>query len=69
MNEILRRRNLYLSATIMCGLLAITFRFNSIGIHWLWSDRAQTAVILAVLAIVFGVFLFRAQKQLRTQQK
>jgi hypothetical protein len=69
MSEIIRRRNLYMTATLMCGLLAITFTFSALGIHWLWSDSPQVAIILAGLAVVFGGFLFRAQKQVRMQQK
>ena len=50
----MKRRNLYLSLAIMCGLLTIAFTFNTEGIHWLWKDQVPTAVILGLIALLMA---------------
>ncbi len=56
------RRNLFLSTSLMCFLLAGTFKFDLLGTHWLWAGRTETAVILVVLGLVLGVLWIRAQE-------
>ncbi|RLD49511.1 MAG: hypothetical protein DRI94_11115 [Bacteroidetes bacterium] len=52
------KRNLFMSATLMFGLLTATFQFKGNTIHWLWEGNIQTAVILGITAIIFGFFWF-----------
>ena len=53
-----------MSTTIMCAFLAVTFSFDSIGIHWFWSDNIPVAIVLGVLAIILGTFWFRTQRKI-----
>ncbi|MDE3090436.1 MAG: hypothetical protein KGJ80_13725 [Chloroflexota bacterium] len=69
MKPLQRKRNLFMSATLMCGLFAIAFSFGAQGIHWMWLDKPQAAIILLVLAVVFGIFWFRSQRLLNASQK
>ena len=63
----MRKRNLFMSTAIMCGLLTVAFRFDSNGIYWLWSDNKPVAIILALTALTLGVFWFRAAKRMKTE--
>ncbi len=69
MNKLTRQRNYYLSVTILCALLAVSFKFDSMGFTWLWSDRPEIALVLAVLAGIFGFLLLISQQKLHRQQK
>ena len=69
MEKSLRRRNLFMSTTIMCLLLAVASTFDKQGILWLWSDKPYVAIALLVLAIILGSFWLRSQKQLHVDQK
>ena len=69
MKEIIKQRNLFMSTTIMCVLLSITFSFDSLGIHWFWADNIPVAIVLAVLAIILGTFWFRTQRKVKKYNK
>lgn len=56
------RRNLLMSTSLMCLLLAGTVRFDVLGTHWFWAGRTQAAVALLVLGAVLAVLWFRAQR-------
>lgn len=63
------RRNLFMSTTLMCSLLAAAFTFDKQGAHWFWSGQPQVAIVLLVLAIVAARFWLRSQKRLHTDQQ
>jgi len=65
MKELIKKRNLFMSTTIMCVLLTIAFSFDSIGIHWFWSGNIPVAIVLGVLAIILGTFWFRTQRKIK----
>ncbi len=69
MDKLTRRRNYYLSMTILCALLAVSVKFSALGFSWVWADRPEIAIVLAVMAGVFGVLLLYSQRQLQIQQK
>jgi hypothetical protein len=58
------RRNLFVSATLMCFLLAAAFRLRN-GFHWFWADQPVVAALLVALGILCAVMWARAQKALR----
>jgi hypothetical protein len=55
------RQNLYLSTSLMCFLLAVTFKFDLLGTHWLWAGRSEVAILLVVLGAVLGILWFGAR--------
>ena len=59
------RRNLFMSTTLMCALLAATFSFDNTNINWFWSDSIPTAIILGILALILGIFWFRTQREIK----
>ena len=61
----MKKRNLYLSLTIMCGLFSVAFTFSSTQIIWLWKGNEPVGIILAVLAIGFATQLFKHQKLMK----
>ncbi len=65
MKELIKKRNLFMSTTLMCALLTVTFSFDSIGIHWFWSDNIPVAIVLGILAIILGTFWFRVQRKMK----
>ena len=65
MKKLIRVRNLFMSSTIMCTLIVMTFTFESVGIKWFWSENIIAVTILGFLAIFFGYFWFRIQREIR----
>ncbi len=61
----MKKRNLFMSATIMCALLTISFTFNSNQVTWLWKDKVPVAVILGILAVILGIQWIKFQKLLK----
>ena len=69
MEQLRRKRNLFMSLALICGFFAIAFDFGAQGFHWMWLDKPHVAIILVVLAIVFGTLWFRSQRLLKTSSK
>ncbi|MBC7572481.1 MAG: VCBS repeat-containing protein [Spirosoma sp.] len=59
----MRRRNLFMSATILCGLLAVAIQFSQSGIVWFWHDHKPIGGILGLLAAIFGSQWLRYQRR------
>ena len=55
------RQNLYMSTSLMCFLLAATFKFDLLGTHWLWAGRSEVAILLVVLGAALGFLWFRSR--------
>jgi hypothetical protein len=58
----MKKRNLYLSLTIMCGLFTVAFTFDSNQTTWLWQGNEPVAIVLAIAAIFSMIQLIRYQK-------
>ena len=58
----MKKRNLFMSTAIMCGLFAVAFTFKIDQITWLWSETKPVGIILAILAVVFGILWVKQQK-------
>ncbi|NQU66549.1 MAG: hypothetical protein HQ510_01270 [Candidatus Marinimicrobia bacterium] len=65
MKELIKKRNFFMSITFMSAFLTVTFSFDSIGIHWFWSDNIPVAIVLGILAIILGTFWFRTQRKIK----
>jgi hypothetical protein len=53
-----KRRNLWMSATLMCSFFIVAFKFGSEGINWFWTGQEIVPVILGISAIIFGLLWF-----------
>jgi hypothetical protein len=62
--EKMKKRNLFMSTTIMCGLFVVAFTFKGDKITWLWADNKPLAIILGILAVVLGSQWIKYQRQL-----
>ena len=60
----MKKRNLFMSTTIMCGLLAVAFTFKIDQITWLWTDSKPVGIILVILTIILGIQWVRHQRLL-----
>jgi putative effector of murein hydrolase len=63
----MKKRNLYLSLTIMCALFSIAFTFDSNQINWLWKESEPVGILLMVMSVVFAIQLYKQQKRLKEQ--
>ena len=54
-----------MSATIMCALLTVSFTFNNNQVSWLWNENKPVAIILGILAVIFGIQWIKFQKLLK----
>ena len=61
----MKKRNLFMSATIMCALLTVSFTFNNNQLSWLWNENETVAIILGILAVIFGIQWIKFQKLLK----
>jgi hypothetical protein len=62
--EQMKKRNLFMSTTILCGLFVAAFTFKGDQIIWLWADNKPVAIILGILTIVLGTQWIRVQRLL-----
>ena len=60
----MKKRNLFMSTTIMCGLLAVAFTFKMDQINWLWNDSKPVGFMLVILTIILGIQWVRHQRLL-----
>ncbi|MEP6464654.1 MAG: hypothetical protein ABJB05_00050 [Parafilimonas sp.] len=65
----MKKRNLFMSFTLMCGFFCIAFTFNNNEIHWLWADLKPVAIILAIATIIFGIFWYKSSRKLKPECK
>ena len=61
----MKKRNLYLSLTIMCVLFSLAFTFCSCQITRLWIGNETVGIILGVMAIGFATQLFKHQRLMK----
>ena len=61
----MKRRNLFMSATLMCSLFTIAFTFDSYHIRWIWKGQEFGAIALGLAALIFSVFWYKSAKKLR----
>ena len=52
----MKKGNGFMSATLMCFFFIFAFNFGPEGINWFWSGQEMVPVILAISAIIFGIF-------------
>lgn len=62
----MKKRNLFMSTTIICGLFIAAFTFNGNDITWLWADNKPVAIILGTLTIVLGTQWIKYQRLLNS---
>jgi hypothetical protein len=63
----MKRKNLFMSLTLICGFFCFAFTFNNKEINWLWTENKPMGFILAILAIVFGSFWLKSSKKLKLE--
>ncbi|MBX2941423.1 MAG: hypothetical protein KF860_03680 [Cyclobacteriaceae bacterium] len=51
----MKTKNLFMSATLMCGLLIFAFAFDNEGTKWLWSETKPVAIVLGMAAVILGI--------------
>jgi hypothetical protein len=61
----MKKRNLYQSLTIMCGLFSLAFTFNSSQITWLWKGNEAVGIMLVAVALGFATQWFKQQRLLK----
>ena len=60
------RRNFFMSITLMCLFLIMTFQFDNDGFYWMWEGKMQVPVILGISAMIFGAFWIIEHRKLST---
>ena len=65
----MKKRNLYMSLTLICGCCCLAFTFDNEGIYWLWSDAKPVAIILAIATIVFGALWMQYGAKLKNERQ
>ena len=59
------RRNLFMSTTLMCMFLIVTFKFDESSFNWMWAEQIQVPILLGILSIVLGVFWIIENRKLK----
>jgi len=60
-----KRRNLFMSFTLMTGFFTFAFKFDKNNITWMWQNQIQVSVILAISATVFGILWFTENQKIK----
>lgn len=63
----MKRRNLFMSLTIMLGMFTVAFNFNDEQLTWLWTDNIPVAIILGITTIITGILWIKYQRKLNVQ--
>ena len=61
----MKKRNLFMSFTLMCGFFCIAFTFDNEGIYWLWTDNKPVAIILVIATTILAVFWLKSSKKFK----
>lgn len=59
------RRNLFMSSTLMCMFLIVTFRFDENSFNWIWTGQIQVPIILGISSIILGIFWILENRKLK----
>lgn len=65
----MKKRNLFMSTTIMCGFFVAAFTIKGDQITWLWADNRPVAIILVILTIVLGTQWIKCQRLLNNSKQ
>lgn len=63
----MKRRNLWMSLTLMCVLFTIAFTFDNNGIHWIWKETVQVGFVLSLASVIFALLWFKASGKLKAK--
>ena len=64
----LKKRTLFMSSTLLCGLLCPACTFDTEGMHWLWVDTPSVAMLLAFATGTLGAFWENENRKLRQER-
>jgi len=59
------RRNLFMSATLMCLFLIGTFKFDESSFNWIWAGQTLIPIILGISSIILGIFWIIENRKLK----
>ena len=65
----MKKRNLFMSLTLMCGLFCIAFTFDNNGVYWLWADNKPVVIILGIATIILGIGWLKLSKSLKVESQ
>lgn len=65
----MKKRNLFMSLTLICGLFTVAFTFNPDQITWLWTENKPVGLILLILAFIFSLQWIKYQRLLNKAKK
>jgi hypothetical protein len=65
----MKRRNLFMSLTIMLGMFTVAFNFNDEQFTWFWTDNKPIAIILGITTIITGILWIKYQRRLKFENK
>lgn len=63
----MKKRNLFMSATLMCGCCSLAFNLKNNEWRWFWANNKPVGIIMATAAIVFAVLWIKAARKLNAK--
>ena len=63
-----KKRNLFMSFTLMFSFLAASFKFDNNNIYWFWQNDMSLAIFFIISAIFFAGLWFAEEKKLKTKK-
>ena len=63
----MRRRNLFMSLTLMFSFLVIAFKFSKEGLEWFWTGMESVPIVLGISAIIFAILWFVVSKSMKKE--
>ncbi|MCE1197929.1 MAG: hypothetical protein LWW85_03075 [Marinilabiliales bacterium] len=62
------RTKLWMSLTLMCGLLPFSFTFHKGSTEWIWQQTQPAAWILGIAALIFAFLWIRSGLQEKSEK-
>lgn len=63
--KLLRKRSFMMAFGILFPLWALSFRFDSAGVVWMWSGTPVIAVVFVIIGLAFWVGYFNTVRRLK----
>jgi len=63
-----KKRNLFMSISLMSAFITMTFQFDEKSIQWIWEDQILAAFILGVIAIIFGTLWYKEERKIKLKK-
>ena len=64
----MKKRNLFMSAALMCGFCSLAFSFKNTELHWFWASNKPAGIIMGIAAAFFATLWINAGIKMKSKK-